>query len=192
MKDSRKTTQIMSAGKLCLIIMISIISGQLNIQAQNQGTISLTKKYRAWISLYDAPKEAKGFLLKAHHNSVTLAIPREKNVSDVTYDELSFDVEDIISISLRKRSNVGKGFGIGFACGVGVAMIAGLVSGDDESGWVRFTGPQKGLMMSPPIGLLGGIIGAAIGSAKIRIPINGNKDTYRSRKSELDRYSIRK
>ncbi|NIV71632.1 hypothetical protein GWN26_03520 [Candidatus Saccharibacteria bacterium] len=62
--------------------------------------------------------------------------------------------------------------GVGFLAGFSTGAIVGFASGDDESGWVRFTAAGKALIGGIALGTVGGITGLVIGAA------TGHKDIF--------------
>jgi hypothetical protein len=114
--------------------------------------------------------------------------------------------KDIDMIKLRKKGNQGLGILIGALSGlaVAVAMDVAVISKWNKSSDSYDDGyntphdvfvetPKKIALVAGSVGILGvGIgLGAAIGGAKISIPVNGNQKQFEKQKSILNDYSIK-
>ncbi len=64
-----------------------------------------------------------------------------------------------LEISGGMKSSAGSGARTGLLIGAAVGALAGVASGDDQSGFIRFTAGDKALML----GVTGGGIGALLG-----------------------------
>lgn len=90
----------------------------------------------------------------------------------VFWDASADDLRVVSSNSIREitiqSGSAGflKGFGIGFLVGGGLGALAGLASGDDKKGFIRFSAGEKAAGAGLTLGLLGGIIGGVVGSAQ--------------------------
>ena len=61
----------------------------------------------------------------------------------------------------------------------------GLASGDDDKGFIRFSAEAKAIGAGTFFSIPGALIGGIIGSAKVKIPINGNHRTMKNQKGKL-------
>jgi hypothetical protein len=104
---------------------------------------------------------------------------------------------DIQTIKIRKSGSVGRGIMIGALGGFLTGLTIGLIQGDDEVNpncmfFCDYSPPtalDKGLANGVGLGLLGGITGAIVGSVKIKIPINGNRDIFEMNRPKLEQYA---
>jgi hypothetical protein len=81
-------------------------------------------------------------------------------------------IDDIQNITEIKKSKFGKFLVRGLLFGAGTGAIIGLVSGDDKSGWIRFSAEDKAAIGGIYLGLVGGILGGLIGL------VTGKEITY--------------
>ena len=81
----------------------------------------------------------KGELLAVKDTSLILM--DSGNLSGITED-----IHDISTIQILKKSKFFKGLGYGLLIGGGGGALIGLLSGDDQEGWFRFTAQEKALM----------------------------------------------
>ncbi len=81
-------------------------------------------------------------------------------------------IDDIQNITEIKKSKFGKFLFRGLLFGAGTGAIIGLVSGDDKSGWIRFSAEDKAAIGGIYLGLVGGILGGLIGL------VTGKEITY--------------
>ncbi|HLZ44136.1 MAG TPA: hypothetical protein VKQ05_00480 [Gemmatimonadales bacterium] len=65
-----------------------------------------------------------------------------------------------LEVSDTVKSSSGRKAGQGFLIGAAIGALAGLASGDDQSGFIRFTAGEKAGML----GILGGGFGALLGA----------------------------
>ena len=153
-------------------------------------------KYQTWISIYSSAYDMKGTLYEIKDSSIliagySLAYP-SRDISEM----INLHINDIETIKVRRSGKIGLGCLIGAAIGLATGVTIGLIEGDDPtvdiSGFVVggfMTAGKKALMYGIPLGVGGAGIGAAIGSLKIKIPINGNMDNFNKNKSKLKKYS---
>jgi hypothetical protein len=93
---------------------------------------------------------------------------------------VSVDIADIKTITIVKKSKVGKGAGFGFLGGASLGVVIGLASGDDPPGFMSYTAGDKAAFLGIAFGLIGMILGAAEGAsagADQKIQIEGKSDS---------------
>jgi hypothetical protein len=97
-----------------------------------------------------------------------------------------------------------RGAIIGFVAGAILGAIIGVASGDDPCAdpsspdcdlnsifsYRYFSAGEKALIYGWSIGVVGGGLGVAFGSIKIKIPINNNRQTFLENKDRLKNYSM--
>ncbi len=69
-----------------------------------------------------------------------------------------------LEVSRGMRSSTGSEARTGLLIGAGVGAVAGLASGNDQSGFIRFTAGQKALFLGVAGGGVGALLGLIIGS----------------------------
>jgi hypothetical protein len=74
------------------------------------------------------------------------------------------DLRDV-RVSVGEQSRWAQGFFWGFGVGAVGGAAAGLVSGDDQSGFIRFTADEKALIGGVFFGMAGSLVGTVIGAA---------------------------
>lgn len=81
------------------------------------------------------------------------------NLSGITED-----IHEISTIQILKKSKFFKGLGYGLLIGGGSGALLGLLSGDDQEGWVRFSAGEKARMGGIGFGILGASLGGIWGA----------------------------
>ena len=91
-------------------------------------------------------------------------------------------------LQFRRKGNEVNGFFLGALTGFVVGGFVGLVSGDDEPGWFSFTAEEKAVILGVLGTVPGAIIGGIVGSAKVKIPINGDYEKYKNQKKDIGQF----
>lgn len=86
-----------------------------------------------------------------------------------------------------QRGGAGRGLLIGAAAGA----LTGLISGDDDNGFIEFTAGQKALALALPSGLVGLLIGGAISSRSLKIPIGRSRTKLATERKPLQAYTLK-
>jgi hypothetical protein len=118
-------------------------------------------------------QQVRGELIAVKQNS--LLLKESESGADV-----SVDIADIKTITIVKKSKVGKGAGFGFLGGASLGVVIGLASGDDPPGFMSYTAGDKAAFLGIAFGLIGMILGAAEGAsagADQKIQIEGKSDS---------------
>jgi hypothetical protein len=163
-----------------------------------QDTIQRIKIYRTWISLNSEPFNIKGVLYEIKDSSILVSSSVKINdYSTNKFEIVKLNITNIETIRTRRNNNIGRGILIGTITGFAVGSLIGFISGDDppcDGGWYCFSlsAGEKALGLGFPLAVVGSVIGASIGSIKVRIPINGSIDSYNSSKNKLRKHSIKK
>ena len=97
-----------------------------------------------------AAVDADTLVLGVKHGTSSLAIPFASMTS--------------LEVSRGKKSNVGKGLGIGFLAGAALGAVIGFAAGDDPPGFLAFSSEQKAAAGAILGGLAGGVIGGVVGA----------------------------
>jgi len=134
---------------MSLLVIFSLLglSGNLMAGERRGATLVVQKK--------DGAQE-KGELIAVKQNSILL-------LGYSSRADVSIDVPDIKTIRIEGKSRVWTGLGYGFLIGGGVGAGIGLLSGNDTSGWFRFTAGGKAVLLGIMFGVAGGIIGLVAG-----------------------------
>ncbi len=94
---------------------------------------------------------------------------------------VKMDPSDVDRVVIRKESHFWSSVGTGFLIGAGGGAVIGLFSGNDESGFIRFTAGEKALLLGGSFGVAGAIIGgviAAVPGSDDELVLNGEKERY--------------
>jgi hypothetical protein len=188
-----------------ILFVVPVTKAQTDSLARRQG-------YQTWISVYDDTRSKVGILNEIKDSSVTIrnlirqprfgpAKPGTTATGVSTIDIRSIDV-----IKVRKKGAVARGVLFGALAGV---VLGGAIDLIYYSSW-KSTTPDHG--SNPVEGMLnvgghaaqfgvnaaligvaclgaGMGIGAAVGSARIAIPINGSKKQFKDSRATLNDYS---
>lgn len=170
---------------LFVFIAISVFIVAINRccaqQTSDLQKIKAGKMYNVWVfSKTDKLREiGSGQLYQLYDDSLSLIQPHKTLLRVNTYS-----VQDIDQIWLRKKGKKLEGAIVGVIAGALTGAALGFISGDDPEcqGFclfdVRRTAGEKALLGGIIAAPIGGAIGLGLGSAKIKIPINRQKDTY--------------
>lgn len=157
-----------------LIFIISFSLLYSNIQAQS-------RNYKTWVYLMDSGIVYEGYLESVEDSLLNLFSYDESNKPGHIVNQIS--VHEIKMLNFRKKGKLVSGIALGSLIGAFVA--AGISQGVPfkDSG-------NKGLLIIYPLvgGVLGGVVGAGIGSVKIKIPINANLKEWESKKDKIKKY----
>ena len=165
-----------------------------------QDTIQKNKIYRTWVYLNKDPFEIKGALYEIKDSSLSVSnslVKKEFSTEGLKNAELN--IINVETIKLRRNNNIVRGVLIGTGAGLVTGAMIGFISGDDPPcdnlGCILYpplTAGQKALSNAAFLGICGAGAGALVGSFKIKIPINGNIETFHKSHSRLRKYSYRK
>lgn len=184
--------------KSLLIIILICFSCVLFAQVDSVNT-SLkidNKKVRInkiWITPYNLPADIEGVLYKVNDSSLLLSSSYNRNdYRSGNYSTQKIDYFNIELLKVRNSKHRKIGFYIGTVTGIALGVATGLYAGDDPAGdMLKSTANEKAIVRGVFFGALCGGVGTMIGSAKIVIPINGNKVNFYSNKNKLQKYSVR-
>ena len=197
--------QIFFSATLLVTVLVSF--------AQND-SISETKKHVPNLATIHTTegKTLKGWFYRLDDNQVILLPAKNKNfrlaaLSKIENNTMNIGVDQIQSISLKKKNSVIKGALIGLGIGVLTGAVIGFASGDDpvESYYssdqdpfgignffvsinnaFAMTAGEKALGGAVLLGGTGAIVGVIIGAiAKKKFIIGGKKEVYRDLQGDL-------
>jgi hypothetical protein len=155
-----------------------------NICAQDK--TKKIKVYKIWVTKMDGSK-VKGFFYAADEQGITISKSKVQDESNL----LMVEAANISLIKIRRKGAVGKGAGIGFLSGAAFGAIMGYAAGDDEFGWFSLTKEDKASVGAISFGVVGTGVGALWGTGKMKIPIDGNAETYITQLKSLTNYTIK-
>lgn len=135
-----------------------------------------TKTYKIWVSLVDK-EEVKGILYDANEDELVI-------VAD-DFNQLKFAPENIGVIKLRRQGKVGRGAWIGALSGMAIGFGIGYAS-ESDADWQGAVALGSAILAAPA----GSLMGMAIGSAKEKFVINGDRDLYISLLPKLKMYTV--
>ena len=161
---------------IAIILFISSVS--LSAQSTKKG------KYKVWVTKLDTTKTSKGYIHLVNDSSLTVL----KSLGDEPH---VIHVNVIDEVKLRQKGSVGKGLLQGALIGFAVGAIIGYGSGDDTSGFLRFSAESKALMIGTTFAIPSAIIGAFVGTRmNVKIPIDGDQRSYNIQKEKLKKYEV--
>jgi hypothetical protein len=79
---------------------------------------------------------------------------------------ITLTADEIQKITITKKSRFFKGIGLGLVIGGGSGALLGFASGDDDSGWFRWTAEEKAVMGGLGLGVVGLLTGGIVGAIK--------------------------
>jgi len=144
------------------------------------------KEYNSWIRLTQKDEFSEGKLINTLDSGLNFKFklfkePQNINVSEI--DEIKFRNSESIGNGVLKGSILG--FIAGGLIGLGTNEINNLKG----YGYSQYNGIF--FLMGGIIGVVPGcIIGVSIGSSYIKIPINGNQNTYQQHLNKIKKYSL--
>ncbi len=137
--------------------------------------------YNTWVHSTNDTLLMKGYLQSAEQNKVI-----QSNFSRTKFR--SFDVNTIHTMKFREEGSIGKSAAIGLLAGLATGVFIARAT----------TSSCKGLCFKEEIALFsgalgaiaGGISGIIVGSAKVKIPINGDQNTYTHHRAKILQFKI--
>lgn len=174
-----------------------VIHNQIIGHVETQGSKKRPKTFITWVYLGNPRGKEKGCLYSVNDSSLAV-IPNVfmKQDDPREMEFLLLNVNQIDKIYIRNKKSQLAGVLIGALCGLLIGGASGLAAGDDppcsSSSWfcVENTAQQKAIIRGVPFAIAGAGIGLAIGSFKIKIPINGDVRTYKKTRKRLKAYSV--
>lgn len=148
-----------------LLLLAFLMSFSYGLNAQNNSKAIQINK--VWVKLMDGSK-TKGVFYSADEHSIKIS----KNNSLSKSNLIIIDSEKIDVMKIRSKGKIGKGAWIGGASGAGFGVAIGMATDSGEMKSVVAT--VSGLFL----GIIGTGIGAAVGSIKKKIQINGDSELY--------------
>lgn len=160
-----------------LLLLAFLMSFSYGLNAQNNSkTIQI---HKVWVNTMDG-LSIKGVLYSADEQSIKIS----KNTSFSNSNLIVIDSEKIDVIKIRRKGKIGKGAWIGAASGAGFGVAIGMATDSGEMKSV--VAIASGLFF----GVIGTGVGAAVGSIKKKIQINGNSELYLNNLSFLQSISL--
>ena len=180
--------------------------------AQNDSTEKNKKHIPSLATIHTTEgKTLKGWFYQSDDDQLILLPTKNKKFSltnaEIKGNTINIGIEQIQSISLRKKNSVLKGMLIGLGVGVATGAIIGFASGDDPvqpyyssnqdpygignlfvglNNAFAMTAGEKAVVGAIGLGTSGAIMGAIIGAvAKKKFIIGGKKEVYRDLQGDL-------
>lgn len=175
-----------------VLLVFSILLYIPSFSSAQEDTLQIPKIYKTWIKQVSGDK-IKGVLYQTNDSGILIANTfSRKDLFLDNYQITGFNNNDLDKIHLRGLNNIGKGILWGTFGGLFVGAIIGFASGDDPPNVLfSMTAAEKALGLGIFGGVSGAVIGVALGSIRIRIPINGNLDNFNKNKELLKKYSFK-
>lgn len=173
-----------------LIVSISLTFQLLSINfLHSQEILGKPTYYKVWIKMNEDPYKIKGTLYNLYDSHIIVKDFRsiQANTTNI-FPPKTIPIEQINSIKVREKNSVAvgilKGALLGFAAATFVTYI---YYNESPEFWL------ERILVSVAAGVVGaipgGIVGMFIGAIKIKIPINGNIDSYKTHRKKLCKYS---
>lgn len=167
------------------IILISVLLIQINLVTAQEKKVKLPA-YKIWVYTIEGDK-TKGILHEAHPDGIIV----DREISRKKEDLFLVPADQIAYFKFRRKGSVGKWMGIGFATGVVVGGVTGYATTvEDPSGFFLTTKESGAVLGAFTLGLLGGGAGAAFGSVKRRVYVNGETELYTTHRNSLVNYDL--
>ena len=146
------------------------------------------KKIKIYNAIITTSQKQKlsGVFLEVQDSSVTIISSDEK---------IKVPATSIMVIKIKRKGAVGRGATIGGLSGVGLGLIIGLASGDDEcpqGSWCiyQMSAGDKALAGGLALGISGTIVGMTIGavSRAEKIHVNGDAKIFQNNVEKMKTY----
>jgi uncharacterized protein (TIGR02145 family) len=183
-----------------LLLPFFILFIQHPLPAQTDSLV-IKKAYRTWIIPTEKGQRKQGILFETKDSSLLISDKyKQKEFNHGNFTISKVDAGSIDVVKIREKGNSGKGILIGALSGLVVGGALDLivfssgsrpVSNTTEAGLDYLFGRFLVIIGSAVIVGAGTGIGAAIGNAKITIPINGSRKQYDHYKDQLNMYSVK-
>ena len=151
------------------------------------------KNYQVWVESYNSSVIKTGILYDVQDSAIRIS----KNYDSRERHEGKFDVTTIDSknidvIKVRHKSSLGIGILIGVLTGVGSGILVGYAVHNSQPDNIDSGLKNASLTVVLPVLVAGSCIGlgAALGSAKTHIPVNGSQEEFDEQKETLNKYAV--
>lgn len=150
-----------------------------------ENTIKKPKFYETWISLDNKQNTFRGILYEINDSSILVSnskFIKDYSTGNFTVSNLYYNNIDLVKI--RRIKTVKTGALTGAAAGLaGAIALSVYAAGEEELSILTFF---LGFQFIPT----GALIGALVGSHKIRFPLNRSIENFNKNKSRLQKYSF--
>ena len=163
--------------------------------SQKMGKTNGRTNYNAWITLIENSSNLYGYLREVKDSAIVFSNHLSK--LEPIYETQNLDVKNIETLKFRKKGSVGMAMVIGALTGLGIGALLGYAGGDDKkssSSGLDFnfnftsSAEAKAVVGGVAGSFFGALIGLAVGSAKIKVPINGNQKSFTRQKENLKKF----
>lgn len=179
---------------LWFVCLLSAVS----LPEKAQDTFNKIKLYRIWITpVNDSARKTEGVLYGVGDSGVWVSDSRLKGayVTGI-FQKQQVKIPEIGTIRVRRNNVMGKGIFLGLLTGVATGVAVGFMQGDGPQRCSDFfcythTAGEKAAVLGFVLGVAGAAGGAiAAASVRIKIPVGGDRDTYRRHKALLRKYAV--
>jgi hypothetical protein len=118
------------------------------------------------VLLLNNGQEIKGELVSVRDSAVVISTIEDIDEKELASQTASISViknQEILHVTVKGKSNLLKGMGLGTLIGVGSGALLGLASGDDPPGWFSFSAGEKAAALGILLGGAGFIVGTIAG-----------------------------
>lgn len=95
--------------------------------------------------------------------------------------EVRIKPDGIERIIISRKGHFWSGAGTGFLIGLGTGIVVGLASGNDQSGFIKFSAGEKAFVLGSMLGLSGALVGGVVGELQgidDEYVFNGHRNRY--------------
>lgn len=173
---------------ILLTALVIFCLNSSNAQEQDQQK----KSYKTWVSLNNVPSKLEGVLYDVNDSAkkASNSIIIQKVPTDI-FSKVRVNVENINTIQVRRKNNVGRGILWGAVSGFVLGGITGLTVINGGQPKIGSDSVGNAFMLGAPLAIVGSGMGALAGSAKITIPIFGSKKNYHKSMDQLKQIAMK-
>lgn len=155
---------------------------------------SRIKIYNARIKLCEHKALLKGVFYSFSDSTIIIAHAiSKKDLISHQFRREEIAVNNIKWIKIRRKGAVSTSAFLGAVIGGTAGAIMGYSSGDDEPSMLfSYSAEEKATMAGIPLFIIGGSLGAVVGSKRVRINIDQDPENVIRNYAKLLKYSIKK
>ena len=139
--------------------------------------------YKVWVYTTENIR-FKGILHEAKDEGIVVdqdLHPEDLDLYLVEYGRISY-------LKMRRKGQVGKSAGIGCLAGAVVGGAIGYGTAPEEPSWFTPAKDDAAVIGAVGMGISGAVLGAIVGSGKIRVNIQADSTLYRTQLNSLVNY----
>jgi len=152
------------------------------------------KLYKTKIKLIEKAPVISGFFYDYNDSTVFLIInSNPEKIANGSFEIIEIGISNIKKIKFRRKGNIGRSAGYGFASGALIGGIVGWSAGCDEcdnnynDGFNR---PTSAVILGLSAGIIGAGLGALVGTGSHFIEVNGDIEKFLDDQSRYSKYGL--